>query len=368
MGEKTGTMRWAVLALTVAAVLAVAVWSTRTPRYRMESMWYLVGGEAGYETFIRNVDRITIVAPHAFRMDEHGTVRGRVDPRVLSAPHEHHVRVMPLVSQPQFDRATFHRFLHDPDARHRAARAMASLCSTNRFWGLQFDFEHIHVQDRDEFTGFFREAARALHGTGCVAGIAVVPRTSRDGGTSPYSRWMHTLWRGAYDYRALGEAADVITLMAYDQHTRYTPPGPVAGIDWVEQTVKYMLSEGVPARKVLLGIPVYSRAWSATPTAPGTLPGTGSGLQAMGLTHEEALIWMRDHDAKPRWDSQAGAYSAVGEHEDVYEHLALENSRTFRLRLALVRRYGLRGFSAWCLGQEDPDVWDRLRFQALRGG
>ena len=366
MRGMTARTKWAVLALAMLSAVALAAWATRTPRYRMESMWYMLGGEGSYQLFIRNVDRITIAAPHAFFMDENGTVRGRVDPRVLRAAREHRVRVLPLVSQPRFDRPTFHRFLHDPGARARAARTMAALCAQNQFWGLQFDFEHIHVDDKAEFTAFFRETANALHSVGCVASVAVVPRTSHTGGGSPYGRWMHDLWRGAYDYRALAEAADFVTLMAYDQHTRYTPPGPIAGIDWVERAVQYILADGVPAGKIMLGVPMYSRVWSAVPTPPGGGPAASGGLKATGLTHGEARARLDEHRAEPRWEGRSKSYSASWQNEGVNEHLALENARTFRSRLALVRRYRLRGFSAWRLGHEDPDVWFRLRFQAMR--
>jgi spore germination protein YaaH len=355
----------ALAVLVLAAAVGLGASATATARYPMESMWYVVNSDASVRSFIRNARHVTIVAPHALRVDAQGAVTGRVSAALLRVAREGGIRVMPVVTQPGFDRAVLNRLLHDPAARARAASEMARLCAAERFWGMQFDFEHIHVDDRDAFTGFYREAARALHGSGCVASAAVVPRTSATGGASPYHQWMHTLWRGAYDYRALADAGDFLTLMAYDQHTRYTPPGPVAGLDWVESTVKYLLAEGVPPGKVLLGVPAYSRAWSAVPTEPGEAP--TAGLWAAGLTHGQAVRLMVEHGAAPRWDARSRSYSAVWQTDGVNEHLALEDARTFRSRLALVRRYGLRGFSAWRMGHEDPGVWKVLRFQALRG-
>ncbi len=43
-----------------------------------------------------------------------------------------------------------------------------------------------------------------------------------------------------------------------------------------------------------------------------------------------------------------------------FEWLFLEDARSFRAKIDLVREYGLRGFSAWVLGREDPEIWPIL--------
>ena len=43
--------------------------------------------------------------------------------------------------------------------------------------------------------------------------------------------------------------------MAYDQHTPLTPPGPVAGYDWVKAALDYAVRR-VPRSKLLLGLPL----------------------------------------------------------------------------------------------------------------
>ena len=39
----------------------------------------------------------------------------------------------------------------------------------------------------------------------------------------------------------------------------------------------------------------------------------------------------------------------------------MEDARSFRAKLDLARELGLRGFSVWVLGPEDPEIWDALR-------
>lgn len=80
------------------------------------------------------------------------------------------------------------------------------------------------------------EAAAALHAAGFQLSIATVPNAPGYPGQTAYAAWMYRDWRGAYDLKALAQAVDLICLMTYDQHTAYTPPGPVAAYPWVLET------------------------------------------------------------------------------------------------------------------------------------
>jgi spore germination protein YaaH len=41
----------------------------------------------------------------------------------------------------------------------------------------------------------------------------------------------------------------------------------------------------------------------------------------------------------------------------VNQFVFLEDARAFTEKLALVSKYGLRGYSVWVLGMEDPSTW-----------
>ena len=52
------------------------------------------------------------------------------------------------------------------------------------------------------------------------------------------------------------------------------------------------------------------------------------------------------------------AYYANG---GTYEWLFLENARSFEAKLRLMQEKKLRGFSAWVLGLEDDEIWQKLK-------
>lgn len=335
-------------ALALVAFLVVPVLRAQAP----EKLWYATDNERSVQSFIAHADRISVVAPQSFSMDSIGLIWGQVDPRMIAAAKAKGVKVIPLIVNPGFDQATFHRVLVTPESRHRAVRNITALCRDNRFDGIQFDFENIRVTDRDAFTSFSREVADSLHGIGCSLSAAVVPRASDYPGPTSYHKWIFENWRGAYDYKALADAMDFISLMTYSQHTRRTPPGPVAGYPWMEDVVQYVLGLGVPASKLSLGLPSYSEWWYPTWDAQG-----GAHMAGGGLTYEAALGILAKHDVKPVWDEREKEAVAFWQNDGINEFLFLEDARSFSARLGLVSKYKLRGYSVWVLGFEDPAVW-----------
>ena len=46
------------------------------------------------------------------------------------------------------------------------------------------------------------------------------------------------------------------------------------------------------------------------------------------------------------------------ENQGVFEHIWIEDARSFADKMALATKYALRGYSVWLLGLEDPKTWD----------
>ncbi len=321
-----------------------------------EALWYLTAREESVQSFLAHAEQISIVAPQTFSMDSNGVVWGSVDARVTAAAKAKGVKVIPLIVNEHFDQPEFHRFLVTPAARARGVAAIASLCHDNGFAGIQFDFENVHVTDRELFSAFYRETAEALHRVGCSLSVAVVPRTSEFPGPTSYHKWIYDYWRGVYDYKALADAGDFVSLMTYDEHTHRTPPGPVAGLPWMTAVVGFLLKEGVPPGKISLGIPSYSDWWYPTYD-----PKTGAVVGGTQVPYATAAGVLARAGVKPIWDERQQVSYAFFDNDGINEFVFLEDARSFQAKLALIPKYGLRGYSVWVLGSEDPAVWPMLR-------
>lgn len=320
---------------------------------RFETLFYMIDREESFQSFKANINQIDIVGPQVYSMDEHGTLWGSVDPRVMELAKKHNVKVMPLIVNPGFNQPMFGKLLHNPAAQERAVASMVRVCRENKFYGLQFDYENIHVSDKDLFTAFYRKAAEALHRNGFAISVAVVPRTSDEPGPTSYHKWIFEYWRGAYEYKALAEAGDFLSFMTYEQHTPRTTPGPVAGIPWMEKALAFVLRD-VPPEKISLGIPFFSNYWH--PYAQGE----ETHVWGRGLDYAEAKGLIERFNAKVVWDDEEKVTMVRYSNDDLYEYIFLEDARSFKAKLDLVRKYNVRGISVWRLGHEDPEVWKVL--------
>src|SRR5579883_137959 len=303
-----------------------------------------------------HANAISIIAPQIYQLDENGIISGNMDSRLLALAKETNIKIMPLIINIHFDQDQFHNFLHNPAAQERAIAGMLALCKKYQFYGLQFDFENININDKTQFTHFFQLAANKLHQNHFILSIAVVPRTS-DISYTDYDRWYFNNWSGAYDYEALGKNSDFISIMSYDKHTTLTTPGPLAPMDWVEKTIQNLLKV-VPANKLSLGVPTYSGYWTTGMLDPGNVPEkykyrsketqiSYSMVLSLLSQFNQPLIW---HD---QWKSSYAMYT----HHERNEYLFVEDAQSFKKKLKLVNLYHLRGISVWKLGIEDPAIW-----------
>ncbi|MFQ5882969.1 MAG: glycosyl hydrolase family 18 protein [Candidatus Methylomirabilales bacterium] len=345
---RAGLLFGITLAMSPASLLAHPTATT---------LFYYVEEPAALASALTHLDRISIIAPQVFVMDREGFVVGKVNPELLRAARRQQVAVMPLVMNKDFDQETIHAVLQDPLRMQRAIRYLLYYADRDGYWGVQFDFENIHASYRHLYNLFVEEAARQFHRRGHKFSVAVVAKHSDR--PQDYSESFWANWAGVFDYAILSRSADFLSVMTYDQHTRGTPPGPVAGLPWMKRVVEYALTQ-VPPAKLSLGIPLYFRSWN-TAGLPG---GYGGFPDLVALLHHPGVVTGWDEARQVPWFR----YQADGvEHEVWYEDV-----RSFQAKLQLLQLYRLQGFSAWVIGQEDPRIWmeitRRVRIQRLLRG
>lgn len=322
-----------------------------------DALFYLLGSQKSFNSFVAHVDKIGLLVPGWYGVDSQGLVNGGPNAYVLGIANQHHLPVEPIISM-SAGRDGFHTLLHDETAKQHMIETMLQQAQQYHYAGFQFDFESISWTDRDAFTLLAKQTAEALHKHGFKLSIAVVPNAPGHAGQGRFSKWMWQYWRGVYDLAALGKYADLICLMTYDQHTRWTAPGPVDGLPWVLEQLKYALTL-VPKEKLSLGIALYGYHWyTGDPVrADGS---EASNIQAGYIDADESFPLAEEQHADVQWDALEHESWYYFYRDDMREWVFRPDAHSFRDRYALVKQYGLEGFCAWVLGAEDPKVWDEL--------
>ena len=337
-------MKHMVFLLFLGAALAAA---------QPKALFYMIDRPNSVQSFIDHADKVDILVPAWYGMDGNGLISGGPNPLVLQTAAQRHVPVMPIVAN--MVQADLHKILTTPAARKALIDSMLTECERNGYSGFQIDFENVIWTDRDVLSDFVAEAAAALHKQGLQLTIATVPNGPGSPFKSGYAHWLYANWRGAYDLKALAQSADLICLMTYDQNTRWTAPGPVAGYPWTMQQLEYAL-QFVPKEKLSLGIPLYGYHWYAGEPGKDDKPNPTADY----VGQQEIDQYVAAYHPRAEWDSFDRVAWFYFYQDDNREWVFYTDKRGFQERLNLVRDRGLQGFCSWVLGTEDPAIWTVL--------
>ena len=337
-------MKQVVYFLFLSAIMAAA---------QPKALFYVTDSPNSVKSFIEHADKIDIIVPAWYSVDGSGLIWGGPNPYVLQTAVQHHVPVMPIIAATA--QGQLHKLFTTPAARKAFVDSLLSECKRNGYSGFQIDFENVDWIDRDLLSGLVAETVAALHKEGLQLTIATVPNAPGAPGKSSYSRWLYANYRGAYDLKALAQSADQICLMTYDQNTRWTAPGPVAGYPWTVQQLEYAL-QLVPKEKLSLGIPVYGYHWFAGDPGKDERPNP----TAEEIGQQEVDQYLAAYHPHLEWDEFDRTAWFYFYSDDNREWIFYTDKRGFQERLNLARDHKLQGFCSWVLGTEDPAIWTVL--------
>ncbi|HEY4293482.1 glycosyl hydrolase family 18 protein [Luteibacter sp.] len=321
------------------------------------ALFYMMNTQKSIASLEAHVDKIDLLVPTWYGVDEHGLVSGGPNDYVLDLAKKHRLPVMPIISAGG-DRARFHALLGDEAAKKQMIESMIDEAKEHGYTGFQFDFENIAWTDRDALTLLTKQTYEALHKHELQLTMAVVPNAPGHAGQGAFGKWMWEYWRGAYDLKELAKALDLVCLMTYDEHTRWTTPGPVAGMPWVMEHLKYALKV-VPKEKLSLGIGLYGYHWFAG-NPVGADGKENSNISAKYIDADESFPLAKQFNVTMQWDPVEHESWFYFYRDQMREWVFLPDARAFHDRYDVVRKYDLQGFCAWVLGAEDPKVWDEL--------
>ena len=292
---------------------------------------FSVATAASRASVAANIGRISLLSPTGLVAHHDGTLTGAADPPAVASAEAAGVPVWPLVQNAEFDSAAVASLLEDGVAAGRMVDALRGAAADGGYPGIDLDFESVPPADRDHLTGFISALAGGLHSDGRKLAVAVVPH--KPGHLNFYS--------GAYDLSSILEHADLVTLMAYEEHGPSTVPGPVAGLDWDRLLLQGSLDH-LSGSRALLGMPLYARSWTLTGApADGYAPALETALAGAG-----ARV---DYDFS---GSTPFVHSGAGDAVTYFD-----DADSLQRKLALEAPNGMHGTAVWRLGFEDPAMW-----------
>jgi len=288
---------------------------------------------------------LSVVSPTWFELkDAQATLDNKADPAYVAWAHQRGYQVWGLVSNgfnPDWTKAVLASY----ELREKLIAQILHYARLYDLDGINLDFENVYLDDKERLVQFVRELTPYLHEQGLTVSMDVTIKSSSD------------RWSRFYDRAALAEIVDYIAVMTYDEHWASSPKaGSVASLPWTEAGLRGVLEE-VPNKKLLLGIPFYTRLWKEAKQPDGSVKVTSKALSMM-----RAQEWIRERSLTPRLDVASGQlFVSYKDPADgaVYK-MWLEDATSIRKRIALVHKYQLAGVASWRRGFELPEIWTSI--------
>jgi spore germination protein YaaH len=257
-----------------------------------------------------------------------------------------------LLTVTNFGSAANRSLLGNAAARDTLCAAVLRLLKQRDADGVNIDFESVPADQRDNLTLFFSRLRSTLDAwrEGMVISAAT-PAVD---------------WSGSWDLPSLTAFIDLFFIMGYDYHwSGSANAGPVAPLrGWtlnVERTVDWYLSQGVPPRKLLLGVPYYGYDWPVVDDKP----------MAAATDRAVARIYSVIPDILthfPRQWSEQYAVPWIPYRPAAWRQCWYDDEQSLSMKYELVIDRGLGGTGMWALGYDGllPELWNALERAFLR--
>ena len=287
----------------------------------------------------QTIEGVNAVSPSFFYLDDNGTLKenvGNSGIAYINWAHSNGYKVWPMVSNSDISIDETSALLNSYEKRQALIESIVEKCVEYGLDGINIDFEEIYEKDKDKYSRFIIELEPRMKELGAVLSVDV---TAPDGDPN---------WSLCYDRNVLGDVADYLVFMAYDQHgTSSTSPGTTAGYNWVETSLKKIIEyDVVDSEKIILGIPFYTRQW--TTNSNGQITGKG-------------VVSMRNitipNNVEKKWDDTLKQYYIEYASGRNTIRMWIEDATSIQAKVSLVKQYNLGGTSGWRKDMESDGIW-----------
>nr|CAI5856018.1 unnamed protein product [Callosobruchus analis] len=259
----------------------------------------------------------------------------------------------------------YSRLVNNPSARKRFIDNMLKFLEKYNFDGLDLDWEYPKcwqvdckkgpASDKSAFAALVKELKQAFRPKGYLLSSAVSPsKTVIDAG---------------YDVPALAENLDWVAVMTYDFHGQWDKKtGHVAPLFYHPEddvaffnsnfSINYWISEGVPRRKIVMGMPLYGQSFRLENetnnglNAPAPGPGeAGPYTRAAGFL---AYYEICDNIKNKGWTVVQDPLGAMGPYAyKGNQWVSFDDKNMIRKKSEYIRSMDIGGGMIWALDLDD---------------
>ena len=301
--------------------------ATVTPRPVFKEIWaYLLRGE---EKELTGAEPVTDLCYFGASLNHEGRITETISRPSITQKDGRKPAIHLVVAE--LSNESLMHFSLDPEYGVRPLLIQDICRVAAPFDGIQIDFESVARDDAEYFFGFLKDLKAALP-AGKTLSVAVPARTQ--------------VISDAYDYSRITSVADRIVIMAYDEHWSSSSPGPVASLPWCAKVVDFAETT-IAADKIVMGLPLYGRAWQDKRLA-----------RALRFKNVQDIV--AETGSKTSYDADLGAWFEYS--QNVVVKVFYDDARTIMDKLQLYRSKNVNSVSFWRIGLGPSELWTSIAF------
>ena len=292
------------------------------------------------------MDGVNVVSPAFFHLNTSGELTENVGTQgqaYIDWAHSNRYKVWPMVQNAGNGMLNVtSNIMNDYNKRQKLINQIVNYCVKYKLDGINIDFENMKKEDKDMYSRFIIELAPRLKDMGIVVSVDV---TAPDGSET---------WSLCFDRNVIGDVADYIIFMAYDQYgTSSNKSGTTAGYDWVNLSLnKFLKTEEIESNKIILAIPLYTRLWTE---------------DSSGKVVKQSTVSMKNIDSilpsgvNKQWDDNLKQYYVEYQDGQYTKKMWIEDEKSLKEKINLINSNNLGGVASWEKGMETDNFWTFLK-------
>ena len=292
------------------------------------------------------MDGVNVVSPAFFHLNSKGELTeniGQAGQEYIEWAHSNGYKVWPMVQNAGNGMINVTSdIMNDYNKRQELINEIVVACVRYKLDGINIDFENMKQEDKDMYSRFIIELTPRLKDMGLVVSVDV---TAPDGSET---------WSMCFDRNVIGDVADYIIFMAYDQYgTSSNKSGTTAGYDWVNVSLnKFLKTEEIKSDKIILAIPLYTRLWTE---------------ESSGKVVKQTTVSLKNmynvipNGVEKQWDDNLKQYYVEYQDGQYTKKIWIEDEKSLAEKISLIKNNNLAGVASWEKGMETDNFWTFLK-------
>lgn len=292
------------------------------------------------------MDGVNVVSPAFFYLDSNGVLKENIGEKgkaYIQWAHNNGYKVWPMVQNAGDGMLKVtSEIMNDYNKRQNLINEIIIACIRYKLDGVNIDFENMKQEDKDMYSRFIIELTPRIKDIGLVVSVDV---TAPDGAET---------WSLCFDRHVIGDVADYIVFMAYDQYgASSNKAGTTAGYNWVELSLKkFLQTEEIESEKIILAIPLYTRLW--TEDSSGKIVKQSS----VSIKSIDKVI---PNDAERQWNEDLKQYYVEYQEDGYTKKMWIEDETSLKEKISLITKNNLGGVGSWEMGMQTDNFWTFLK-------